>query len=86
MEIRKKQTCEFVPSSELFAGKEGKRIWNQFVECNQDFSWGGNNRSLVTVEAILDCLDNSAIDYSNSNGFKKKCREIGMQTYIDLEN
>lgn len=78
----KTHTCKFVLSSDLFRGY-GK-LSSQLSESEPDFTWGSNNRSLVTVEVLLNHLDGVGVEYSKK--FAQRCREIGLQTYVDLEN
>lgn len=78
----KVHTCKFVKASDLFNGY--RKLMVKFAESAPPFSWGDNNLSLVTVEAILHHLDNSGISYDDE--FEARCQAVGMQTYVDLEN
>ena len=54
------------------------------------FSWGDNNRTLVTAERLHDhCADRLAdvedVNEMDIDNFLRKLEELG-QTYIDLEN
>jgi len=79
----KRHRCEFVTASDLFAGY--RKLWNEFVESAPPFSWGDNNRTLITIEALLDNFDNK--DYEHfTEKFRQRCLDIGAQSYVDLEN
>jgi len=78
----KTHNCTFVLSSDLFRGY--RKLALQMSESEPDFTWGSNNRSLVTVEVLLNHLDGVGVAYSKK--FAKRCREVGLQTYVDLEN
>lgn len=78
----KKHTCKFILCSDLFKGY--RNLASEMSESEPDFTWGSNNRSLVTVEAILNHMASAGIDYSDAFGLR--CKEVGLQTYVDLEN
>lgn len=78
-------TCQYVNASDLFKGLAN--LWEEFSNSNPDFSWGGNNRTLVDPKAILDHLDNRVIE----NGPQMETlrhRIVGLpdDVYVDLEN
>ena len=77
-----RQTCEYIEASELF--KRHKRVWNNFREDCTAFSWGDNDHSLVTIEAILDDMDTRGVNCAD--GFHRLCVQLGLQTYVDLES
>jgi len=61
---------------------------------NAPFSWGDNNRTLVTVERFVDHMNNR-VDGAISDGtitqgeydeVKEAIESLGSLTYIDLEN
>lgn len=79
----KVHTCEFVLGSDLFRNFPPD-VWEQVVESDPDFTWGSNNRSMVTVECILNHMDSSGIEYPDT--FGDLCEEVGLQMYVDLEN
>lgn len=77
--------CEFVLASELFSGLEA--LWDAFAESVPDASWGGNNRSLVTVNAIVTHLDAcSEADDEDIEVLRQRVAEVGDEVYVDLEN
>ena len=79
------QSCEFVSGFELFTGLQ--LLWDEFAESDPDFSWGSNNRSLVTAKSILDHLDNSNIENEKQmETLRKRVKVIGGDMYVDLES
>lgn len=84
----KKYSCEFILSSDLFA--DFKEIAAGMAESDPDFTWGCNNRSLITITDLLNHIDNSDFDdYADEamiEKFRNFCKEIGVDTYVDLEN
>jgi len=66
----------------------------QAISENAPFSWGDNNRTLVTAERLhdhcVDALEDATGDFEGINqvdidNFLRQLEELG-QTYIDLEN
>jgi len=83
----KKHTCSFVSGAEMFKGLSA--LWSHLCESDSSFSWGGNNRSLVTASSILDHFDNTVMEGKTEKQcetFRSRAEEIGMETYVDLEN
>ena len=78
----KTHTCTFVLCSDLFRGY--RKLASQMSESEADFTWGSNNRSMVTVEVLVNHMDSVGIEYSKK--FAQRCQEVGLQTYVDLEN
>jgi len=81
------ERCSFALCSEMF--NELDDLCNEFCDSEPPFSWGDNNRSLVTGEAILNHLDNCNIkNESQLDALRKRIVKLpqGNQTYIDLEN
>ena len=81
------QETKFVPASHLFKGL--RKLWIALGESDPDFTWGSNNRSLVTAECILNHLDNRAVvPTRQQDAFRKRCQQLpgGLQCYVDLEN
>jgi len=76
-------TCEFVLATDLFRDFPAG-VWEQLVESDPDFTWGSNNRSMVTVERVLDHMNWAGIEYPNA--FKSLCDKVGRLMYVDLEN
>jgi len=80
-----KQTCEFIPSSEVFA--DAPQAFDLLSYTNR-FTWGDNNRSLVTAARILEALDLAAADGEEQKQVDiviKRLESLG-ETYVDLEN
>lgn len=80
------ETCQFIIASDLFDGLQD--LWNYFAESGPPFSWGDNNRTLVTGEAILNFLDGYVLGNSRVDTLRDRINDLpeGLQTYIDLEN
>lgn len=74
--------CCYIPASEFFANFP--EVWEELSNSDPNFTWGDNNRSLVTVERIVQHLDASHIDYPEA--FEEHYKEYVPEDYIDLEN
>lgn len=85
--IGKIQTCEFISATGLIPS-HWTDFWGSFSS-NAPFSWGDNNRTLVTAEAFADHAQDleleSVYGYGAVREWLKKIRRLG-QTYIDLES
>ena len=78
-------TCQFVLASELFSGFEA--LWDEVTDSAPDASWGSNNRSLVTTDAIIDHLDACGeVDEDDLEMLRQRVAELGEGLYVDLEN
>ena len=86
-------TCQFVRVTELVPERWQEWFCTAISE-DAPFSWGDNNRTLVTAERFADhCEDRmeDLLDESNlffvqeARDFIEVLRRLG-QTYIDLEN
>jgi len=75
--------CKFVNLSDLFKNLP-ESVYEQLAESDPDFTWGENNRSLITIERLLDHMDAAGIDYPEE--FKDMCNKLGLEMYVDLEN
>ena len=76
------QTCTFISSSDFFADFSREKA----ALCGADnlpFSWGNNNRTLVTVEVIVAALNNIKVQTA---AFLAWCDRVGYQSYVDLEH
>ena len=82
------ETVKFVRFSELLKGLNALR--QQFSDSEPPFSWGDNNRSLVTAEAIMDSIDGSSAEFTASQveALRKRINKLPEkgQMYVDLEN
>ena len=90
------QTCKFVDSSEVFEG-ELSSVRDVLFE-NGSFSWGDNNRSLVSKIRLLEAM--SLIDAEEDDTFddflfcteetldraKRRVEALPDDVYIDLES
>lgn len=78
------QTCEFISVTHLVPRGWSEWFW-EAISQNAPFSWGDNNRSLVTASDFArhceECLDNSP----KVKRFLTKVRTLG-EMYIDLES
>jgi hypothetical protein len=94
LKLPKTKTLKFIEVSDLVPDSLlDDDFWNR-VEEDAPFSWGDNNRTLVTAERFADhCEDRmeDLLDESNlffvqeARDFIEVLRRLG-QTYIDLEN
>ena len=82
------QTCQFVNFSDIIPYHLMDNVSTQVSE-NSDFSWGSNNRSLVTAESIAREIDPDAAETAKESRQLKalvtKLLKLD-QLYIDLEN
>ena len=81
------QETQFVLASDLFKGL--RKLWEQLVDSNPNFTWGSNNRSMVTAETLLDHLEDCTnVNERSVSELDKRCQDLpeGLQCYIDLEN
>jgi len=90
------ETCSFIPITSVKALIKSKRALNEFDESlgNGSVSYGDGNRTMTTIDYILERIRDT-IEYSaNANSFNKaiaaleEARDNGANgvTYIDLEN
>ncbi len=75
-------SVDFVLASDLFEGFSD--LLDQVAETDPPFTWGTNNRSMVTIRDILRHMDNVDIEYDDR--FCEICENIGLEIYVDLEN
>lgn len=87
-----RQSVDFVPISDIVPS-EWKSWFYQALSTDAPFSWGDNNRTLVTASRILDFVDEWLDYYEGEDGYtEESCREFREQLenlgelYIDLEN
>ena len=84
----KMQTLQFIAASDLIQKSLGK-FWAAVTE-DAPFSFGDNNRTLITASRLADHCDDTVcyddnFDTDEVNKFIAELRELG-DTYIDLEN
>ena len=77
-------TCEFVLGTDVVPREWGKWFWERISE-NAPFSWGDNNRSMVTASDFARHCEEQLDDSVKVKHWLKKVRALG-ETYIDLEN
>ena len=83
----KLEATQFITASAAFKGLKG--LWTEFAESNPPFSWGDNNRTLVSAEAILNHLDGCAKATPRLvESLRLRLRRLSpdLQLYVDLEN
>ena len=80
----KVQTCEFVSATDLVPRRWNNWFWAQISD-NAPFSWGDNNRSMVTASDFARHCEERLDDSVKVKRWLKKVRALG-ETYIDLEN
>jgi hypothetical protein len=69
----------------LFDGLDN--LLDEFCNNSPPFSWGDNNRTLVTAEAIIDYLDGCGVENADElDILRQRINAIGFQMYVDLEN
>lgn len=82
--VRGVQACQFVSASDLVPKRWCSWFWGKISE-NAPFSWGDNNRSLVTASCFADHCQQRLDDSPASQKFLAKVRALG-EMYIDLES
>ena len=80
----KTHTCEFVSATDLVPGTWRGWFWELISE-NAPFSWGDNNRSLVTASFFRQHCEERLPEGPATARFLGKLRRLG-ETYIDLES
>jgi len=83
---------EFVEATDLVPKKMRSWFWDRFSE-NASFSFGDNNRTLITAERFADhakdvmemAVEDGCATQEEADKFLAVLEALG-QTYIDLEN
>ena len=82
------ETCEFIPATTLVPKNWDDWFWGIFSQ-DADFSWGDNNRTLITAERFAaHCRECDLTENASKKEVDKFMRvliDLG-ETYIDLEN
>lgn len=87
------KTCQFVEANELVPPDWTPWFWSAVSE-NAPFTWGDNNRSMITaIDFAIHCeealevyaVETPKVKSSEVTAFIKMLRSLG-DTYIDLEN
>lgn len=78
--------CKFVECSDLFNGH--RPLFDEMTGGDCPFTWGDNNRSMITLERLLNHLVDICHDYPVARfvKFEARCKKMDPQTYVDLEN
>lgn len=80
----KVQTCDFVSATNLVPRRWDNWFWDK-ISNNAPFSWGDNNRSMVTASDFARHCEERLDDSPKVKRFLKKVRALG-EMYIDLES
>ena len=79
------ETCRYVRVSKLFKGLE--QLWECLVESDPPFTWGDNNMSMVSIQALVEHMDKWARDDDKQmNELRKRLAKLPADVYLDLEN
>ena len=83
------ETCQFVPASQIKKGLD--RAWQALIESQPPFTWGDNNRSLVSIDDLRRQMeqlsDDGAGAMSQIKKFIARLDAISDSVpYVDLEN
>ena len=82
------QTCQFVNCSDLFDGLS--ELLDKMCETDLPFTWGDNNRSMVTASTIIRVLNDIVEDPDDVQLIELKARIDLLpekhDTYVDMEN
>ncbi|MCX6984223.1 MAG: hypothetical protein NT118_05645 [Lentisphaerae bacterium] len=82
----KMRRCVFVEISDVVPEAERLWFWEKLNESsNPPFSWGGNNRSMVTASSLANHCREMLDDSARASRILEKLRRLG-ETYVDLEN
>jgi len=84
----KLQTCCFIPATNLVPKEIAPQFWEAFSQ-NPPFSWGDNNRTLISASDFLDYVyqieDNFELTEDELKPVINELENLE-DTYIDLEN
>lgn len=80
----KTQACFFVSATALVPRGWEKWFW-ELISDNAPFSWGDNNRSMVTASDFANHCEERLDDSPKCKRFIAKLRKLG-ELYIDLES
>ena len=80
----KVQTCEFISVTDVVPRGWRNWFWETVAE-DAPFSWGDNNRSLVTASAFADHCQARLDDSPRTRRFLERLRSLG-EMYLDLES
>jgi len=78
------RTCDFILASDLVPKAWSSWFW-AVISDSAPFSWGDNNRTLVTASRFAEHCRNRLDDHPRYRPFLQRLDEHG-ETYIDLEN
>ncbi len=78
------QSCEFISATDLVPRGWDNWFWAEISE-DAPFSWGDNNRSMVTASDFARHCEERLDDSPKVKRFLRKVWALG-ETYIDLES
>jgi len=86
------ETCQFIPASRLVPKAWTSWFW-EVASQDAPFSWGDNNRTLVTAERLADHVVHlndpvNGVRFVSAQAYQtflRRLRKLGTM-YIDLEN
>ena len=86
LELPAIHTCEYVELTDV-RGHDLDDYWELVVE-DAPFSWGDNNRSMVTASSLRYHLEDRLCDYQNKKAVKRVIAVLAAlgETYVDLES
>lgn len=89
----KVHNCQFVHSTDLVPRQWDNWFWGA-ISSNAPFTWGDNNRSMITVQRFADHCEGwlkvfseaESTTYYAKREWLKKIRKLPVYVLIDLEN
>ena len=80
-------TCSFVNFSDVHNNELSVTLWDKII-ADAPFTWGDNNRSMITASYLLDYINDCIGDNKRRKGVARILsilEDLG-ETYVDLEN
>lgn len=78
------KTCEYISASDIVPRSWKKWFWQEISE-NAPFSWGDNNKSMVSARIFANHCEDVMEDSESVRRFIEKVRGLG-DMLIDLES
>ena len=82
--VNAEEACRFIPVTKVMPKWWDNELW-AIISDNAPFTWGDNNRSLVTASSFADHCEERLGDSPKVKKWLKALRSLGDQ-YLDLEN
>lgn len=84
------RATEFVNVTDIVPESWARKGFFETISSNADFTWGDNNRSMITAEHFADHCERYGTDEicTTAGAYRewlKKIRRLG-QMYVDMEN